>query len=606
VLSAPQESISGVSAVSDDNIEKVSESEAFEAGKERIKKELEYERDTEELSYGAASLVRIEDNKYNDDITILKVSGHLDSSSTGELESIMEDLYEEGIKNIIVDLTNVQYISSGGWGVFVSRVKNLREKEGDVVLMGMSAEVYDIFEMLGFMDILMQFRLKEEALEFLSLPFRERQKHLKVKRKSRKKKKSEKKLIPEGSNIEMSEVTPLQIKAGLVGHAGEITVLELKGIVDTVSSLELREVLERLLKKGTRKIIADMSGVEYVSSAGWGVFSSRIDRLREKGGDLKIFGMDSEVNRIFMLLEFDEIMHSFNILAEAVEDFNVEIALTGGNKDDPGSESAVVITGKKGHIVDDYTFRIDLERVEVSGNGGGVILEVAGAIDASTNDEFEINLEKSVVDNPAFLIIDLSDVVYINSSGWGNIAKYVQQMNNSGMKLALTGMNPAVYKIFTDLGFEPLIPHFNDRGEAISDMADSPGVKKVLSEVQKSASREEDLSEEVIPNDDKQNENVEERVIDGDKRQKSGILYSTLLKEEDYINPVSAKEENVDGVSGELPEEDINPSYLNMDIERDQVDKREEKDKKIRDIGWGEYGKKLYNKNKKGEKGPDE
>jgi anti-sigma B factor antagonist len=139
------------------------------------------------------------------------------------------------------------------------------------------------------------------------------------------KKKSEKKFIPELLSMDEFDMTPLRIYAGLAGGNGEITILELHGIIDTVSSLELREAFDRILKKGTSKIIADMSGVEYVSSAGWGVFASWIEGLRKKGGDLKIFGMDPDVDRIFKLLEFDDLMHSFNILAEAVDDFNVEI-----------------------------------------------------------------------------------------------------------------------------------------------------------------------------------------------------------------------------------------------------------------------------------------
>ncbi|MCD6380029.1 anti-sigma factor antagonist [bacterium] len=602
ILTPQRDTVGEMSVGSGGSLERVSESVIEERGDEKFSKEWEYEKDAEEFRYGSDSPVRIEDEKYNEDITVLKVSGHLDSSSTGELESVMEDLYEEGTKNIIVDLNDVLYISSGGWGVFVGRVKNLREKEGDVVLVGMSPEVYDIFELLGFMDILMQFRLKEEAIRFLSLPFHERQKHLKVKRKSRKKKKSEKKLIPEILSIDESDMTPLRIKAGLVGDNGEITILELQGIIDTVSSLELREAFDRILGKGTSKIIADMSGVEYVSSAGWGVFASRIDGMRKKGGDLKIFGMDPDVNRIFKLLEFDDLMHSFNILAEAVEDFNVEIAESSHDKNNLGSKPAVVVTGRKRNEVENYTFGVDLERIKISGNVG-VVLKVSGAIDASTNDEFEINMERSLSDNPAFLLVDLSDVVYINSSGWGNIVKYVQQLNSSGTKLALIGMNSAIYKIFIDLGFEPLINHFLDREKAIDDMINSSWIKSTSSDVKEGINREEKLSKKVKRNKGRQGKKVEEKIEKYDGKAEREILYSSRIPEEDYINQVSAKEEDSSD-SGELAEDHQGvSSYSGLDIERDKVDKREEKDRKIKNLGWGAYGEKLSNINRKGNKG---
>ncbi len=70
-----------------------------------------------------------------------------------------------------------------------------------------------------------------------------------------------------------------------------------------------------------------MSLVEYVSSAGWGVFASRIDDVRRAEGDIKIFGMDPEVDSIFHLLGFDVIMRSFSILSEAIDDFERKPAL---------------------------------------------------------------------------------------------------------------------------------------------------------------------------------------------------------------------------------------------------------------------------------------
>ena len=61
-------------------------------------------------------------------IIVVKVVGHLDSSSAGELELFLESAYEYGFSKMVVDLGNVPYISSGGWGIFTGRVKMLRRK----------------------------------------------------------------------------------------------------------------------------------------------------------------------------------------------------------------------------------------------------------------------------------------------------------------------------------------------------------------------------------------------------------------------------------------------------------------------------------------------
>ncbi|MCK4548870.1 MAG: SpoIIE family protein phosphatase, partial [Candidatus Krumholzibacteria bacterium] len=113
-------------------------------------------------------------------IIVVKIVGHLDSSSAGELEVFLESIHEYGFSKIVVDLGSVPYISSGGWGIFTGRVKMLREKEGDVVLSGMSPEVFDIYELLGFQDIIMHFLNVDEAVDFISLPFEIRQERLEL------------------------------------------------------------------------------------------------------------------------------------------------------------------------------------------------------------------------------------------------------------------------------------------------------------------------------------------------------------------------------------------------------------------------------------------
>ncbi len=120
---------------------------------------------------------RIEPVEYPGGIIVLRIAGHLDSSSAADLENILESVYEYGVRKIIVDLGDVSYISSGGWGIFTGRVKSLREGEGDVVLAGMSPEVFDIYELLGFRDIIMHFQKVDEAIEFISLPFETRRRN---------------------------------------------------------------------------------------------------------------------------------------------------------------------------------------------------------------------------------------------------------------------------------------------------------------------------------------------------------------------------------------------------------------------------------------------
>lgn len=57
-----------------------------------------------------------------------------------------------------------------------------------------------------------------------------------------------------------------------VSDKGDIKVISCKGFIDTTTSQSLENTLSEILKKQFYKIIIDLSDVDYISSAGWGIF----------------------------------------------------------------------------------------------------------------------------------------------------------------------------------------------------------------------------------------------------------------------------------------------------------------------------------------------
>ena len=90
-----------------------------------------------------------------------------------------------------------------------------------------------------------------------------------------------------------------------------LSVLRVSGYVDTTTSPDLERRLQALLREKRFHIVVDLSGVEYISSAGWGIFISEIREIREQGGDLKLAGMIPDVREVFDLLEFENILKSY-------------------------------------------------------------------------------------------------------------------------------------------------------------------------------------------------------------------------------------------------------------------------------------------------------
>lgn len=110
-----------------------------------------------------------------------------------------------------------------------------------------------------------------------------------------------------------------------VGTDQHISLVRVTGYVDTTTSHELEKKLNAILERKRYNIVVDLSGVDYVSSAGWGIFIGEIREIREQQGDLKLAGMSPDVYEVFELLEFQNILEAFPDAQTAVERFESEL-----------------------------------------------------------------------------------------------------------------------------------------------------------------------------------------------------------------------------------------------------------------------------------------
>lgn len=104
-------------------------------------------------------------------------------------------------------------------------------------------------------------------------------------------------------------------------NSAGVSVLKVSGYLDTTTAGELENALYGLLDRNAYRIVVDLSGVNYISSAGWGIFIGEIKRIRNHGGDLKLAGMVGDVYEVFQLLEFHSILESYPTSQEAVNAF---------------------------------------------------------------------------------------------------------------------------------------------------------------------------------------------------------------------------------------------------------------------------------------------
>lgn len=85
---------------------------------------------------------------------------------------------------------------------------------------------------------------------------------------------------------------------------GDIEIIYLNGFLDAHTAGELEKAIEQSINEQKYKLLINFENLEYISSAGLGVFMSFIEEIRDKGGDIKMTRMNDKVFSIFDLLGF--------------------------------------------------------------------------------------------------------------------------------------------------------------------------------------------------------------------------------------------------------------------------------------------------------------
>ena len=93
---------------------------------------------------------------------------------------------------------------------------------------------------------------------------------------------------------------------------GGVLVVAPRGRVDTTTADELEKRLVQALDAGERRLVIDMAGIEYISSAGLRVLLLVAKKLRTSGGELVLCALGPAVRQVFELAGF---LPVFQVLA---------------------------------------------------------------------------------------------------------------------------------------------------------------------------------------------------------------------------------------------------------------------------------------------------
>ena len=102
----------------------------------------------------------------------------------------------------------------------------------------------------------------------------------------------------------------------------EISILRIKGFLDAHTAPKFEQAIQDLVNESRNNIIVSMAELNYISSAGLGVFMGFIEEIREKDGDIKLCCMSPKVFKVFDLLGFPALYEIYDKDDEAIQKFN--------------------------------------------------------------------------------------------------------------------------------------------------------------------------------------------------------------------------------------------------------------------------------------------
>lgn len=100
-----------------------------------------------------------------------------------------------------------------------------------------------------------------------------------------------------------------------------LAIITLEGFVDAHTAPQFENAVQAEIDAGRNRIIVNCAKLNYISSAGLGVFMTFVEEVRERGGDIKICGLIPKVKHTFEILGFQDIFEMPDEQATAVESF---------------------------------------------------------------------------------------------------------------------------------------------------------------------------------------------------------------------------------------------------------------------------------------------
>jgi len=99
----------------------------------------------------------------------ISLAGSLDTDTAPQLETRIDESIDSSVTALILDMKDLEFLSSAGLGIIFMTMKELKNRQGQIMLINLQPQIQRVFEIIKAMDGMNIFKDREEMDAYLSV-----------------------------------------------------------------------------------------------------------------------------------------------------------------------------------------------------------------------------------------------------------------------------------------------------------------------------------------------------------------------------------------------------------------------------------------------------
>lgn len=97
-------------------------------------------------------------------LAVIRVEGSVVADTCPALEAELDRVLDGGHDHVVMDMSDLDFMSTAGWSVLVGKLRRVRARKGALHLCGLSTDMEEVYKMLQFESVLPHHSTLDQAI----------------------------------------------------------------------------------------------------------------------------------------------------------------------------------------------------------------------------------------------------------------------------------------------------------------------------------------------------------------------------------------------------------------------------------------------------------